>query len=207
MRSPSRKIFGALGIVLLCASASQASPGEERQRGPWYIGFGIGGGDAGYTIDSQSVGFSDMMRGVDTARVALNFQVGGTVLDQLLVGFDLTGIREQGTAAIGGVTVNAATQITDYNVMATYFPTVKGFFVRGGTGLAVAVAEVSGGGYSTSDTVSGFDLTVGAGYAFWLLRSFNLTVGIDLAQQFYSKTTGKPEDSRFWNFNLGFMWY
>ncbi len=207
MRSPSRRIFGALGIVLLYASASHAYPGMEHRRGPWYIGFGIGGGDAGYTLNGQSVGFSDMMRSFDTVRVAGNFQVGGTVLEQLLVGFDMSFIREQGTATVMGYTVNADTQITDYNVMATYFPLVTGFFVRGGTGLALAIQDVSGGGFSQSESVSGFDFDVGVGYAFWLLRSFNLTVGIDLAQQFYSKQTGKPDDSQFWTFNLGFMWY
>lgn len=207
MKSLSRKTFGALGILLLFASAAEAYPGMEHRRGPWYIGFGIGGGDAGYTLNGQSVGYSDMMRGLDSVRVAGNFQVGGTVLEQLLVGFDMLFIREQGSVGTGGITVNAATQITDYNVMATYFPLVTGFFVRGGTGLALAIQDVSVGVISQSESVSGFDVDVGVGYAFWLLKSFNLTVGIDLAQQFYSKQTGKPDDSRFWTFNLGFMWY
>jgi hypothetical protein len=53
---------------------------------------------------------------------------------------------------------------------------------------------------SASDTANGFGLLGGLGYAFWLGKSFNLTLNIDHSRQFYS--IGSDHDnSQFTIFN------
>lgn len=197
-----KKFFILLSFVFF-ASAVSAQYYSEHQRRSWYIGFGIGSGTGWFNFPGESVSFNEMFEGFDTVTLTMNFKVGGTVLPYLLVGFDWTAIRRAGSAE--GISV--AAQINNYNAVVTYFPFKEGFFVRGGGGFAGAIQDVSVSGVSGSATVGGVDILVGTGYAFWLGKSFNLTLNFDFSNQFYSGKKGDPDGSGFVNFYLGFDWY
>ena len=82
------------------------------------------------------------------------------------------------------------------------------FFLRGGVGLATLRVDASGFGTSASASVNGVNLTVGGGYAFWIGRTFNLTLNLDLSGQSYSSSDPTaPSKSNFTALWLGFDWY
>lgn len=197
-----KTIFISLFLLYFSSSAG-AQYYTEHERGSWYIGFGIGSGYGWFQFPGESVSFNEMFKGLSTTTLTLNFKVGGTVSPYLLVGFDITSIRRQGT----GEGIDAAVQINNYDAMVTYFPMKEGFFIRGGAGFAAAIQEVSVNGTSQIATASGMNILLGTGYAFWLLKSFNLTLNADYSLQSYSKKSGNPDSSQFINFYLGFDWY
>jgi hypothetical protein len=184
-----------------------------RQRDTWYIGFGLGTGGGGYTqSDGTRVTFSDAV-GSDPVTVSLNFKVGATLTPNLLLGFDTTAVRTAGTFDDAfGNRVTTAIQVNNYDAMLTWFPVGSGFYLRGGAGLASIVADVSvnGGGLRGSATRNGVGIVAGAGYAFWLGRSFNLTLNLDLSGQSYGKKSSDPSaprSSSAANLFVGFDWY
>jgi hypothetical protein len=59
-----------------------------------------------------------------------------------------------------------------------------------------------------SDDIDGANITIGAGYAFWLGQTFNLTVNLDYSAQAYdSNQAGAPTGTNFTAIWLGFDWY
>lgn len=186
------------------------------QRDSWYLGFGVGGGDGSVKLRSspyaptggtRSFGqyFKDIT-GASPTTVAVNLKAGVTVSPQLLVGLDVTAVRSD----VSGRGLSLAFQVTNYDLVATFFPAGRGFFLRGGGGIARFTYDASGSGVSLSDSATGPSLIAGVGYAFWLGQHFNLTVNLDYAHQWYS---GKddigvlPESSSMWAIWAGFDWY
>lgn len=198
----------ALSISLLALPTMAKA--ETHQRDSWYIGFGIGGGtDASYKYKGKEYSFDDEFKGYSekSGILALNFKVGATLTPKTLLGFDWTAVREEGKINVFGNTVTSSLQINNYFLMLTHFPWNEGFFLRGGGGLSNIVGEVKSGSLTWSDTASGSGLLGGVGYAFWLGKSFNLTVNLDHSRQFYPSSTTRPESSQFTTLSLGFDWY
>ena len=202
------KAFAALGIVLLLATVAEAQIGREHQRRSWYIGFGLGSGEGWRTDDGESKSFDEWfdLFNMNPTKMTFNFKVGATLTPNLLVGFDITALRAQASRTVMGADVSVAFQINNYDGMVTFFPTGEGFFIRGGLGLASFVTEIDTPIGSDSETVTGFGIVFGGGYAFWLLKSFNLTLNADYSLQSYGEGDG-PDSSRFLNIYLGFDWY
>lgn len=177
-----------------------AETSETHTRSNWYIGFGLGAGlDARYEINGEEITFDDWLEGLDKSpKTAINFKVGGTISPKTLLGFDGTAVRQEGT-----VGVDAAIQINNYFLMLTHFPYEEGLFFRVGGGLSNIVAEVDG----DRDVVSGYGILGGVGYAFWLGKSFNLTLNLDHSRQYYSGGSDDPDRSQFTIAYVGFDWY
>ena len=180
---------------------------ETHQRDSWYIGFGLGGASgASYEINGQEKTFEDWLDfwGFDdkSPKIAFNFKVGKTLSQKTLIGFDLSGAGQSGSLPGG----DGHIQISNFFLMFTHFPQEEGFFIRAGGGLSNLTAELDWGFGSVSDTASGFGLLGGLGYAFWLGKSFNLTLNIDHSRQFYSGGSD-PDNSQFTIFYVGFDWY
>lgn len=194
-----KKIILTLSVIVCFASSVSAQYYTEHQRRSWYIGFGIGSGYGWFDFPGESISFNEMFEGFNTATLTMNFKVGGTVSPYMLVGFDWTAIRRAGSAE----GISAAVQINNYDAVFTYFPFKEGFFLRGGLGFAGAIQDISGYGIATA---YGFDILLGTGYAFWLGRSFNLTLNADYSMQFYGGGD-EPDGSKFINIYLGFDWY
>lgn len=195
-------LLGALFVVLICPSFLTAG---EHQRDSWYIGFGIGAGfDEAWYVDGKKVTFEDW-HGLSDGNVtaALNFKAGGTLSPKLLLGFDLTSIGESST---NGYT-DRFCSIDNYFLMLTFFPWEEGFFSRVGGGVSDLQVEEDFGAYTIERSVDGYGFLIGMGYAFWLGKSFNLTLNVDHSRQYYNNSSGEPHRSKFTIVYLGFDWY
>ena len=182
-------------------------PGYYRPPGTrdvWYIGFGLGSGGGRFTLDDGThYRFSEGLR--DVVAVSLNFKVGATLSPSVLLGFDLTTLRTEGSGFdFFGNYGTYGVQVTNYDAMLTWFPVQRGPFLRAGLGLATISEDFIDG---TSHSRGGVGAVVGGGYAFWLGRSFNLTLNLDLSAQSYGRATNEPKSSSFANLWVGFDWY
>jgi hypothetical protein len=185
--------------------APASYPPQFRPRDTWYIGFGLGSGGGQYRDSVGTRALSDI--GTDSTSVFLNFKVGATLTPRLLLGLDIAGISTTGSAGTGWFgPMNATVQITNYDAMLTWFPMERGLFLRGGAGLSAFTLDDPSA--ITLRSIRGVNATVGGGYAFWLGRTFNLTVNLDLsAQRYDSSAAGAPTRSNFTALWLGFDWY
>ncbi|MBI3180346.1 MAG: outer membrane beta-barrel protein [Deltaproteobacteria bacterium] len=187
--------------------AQPASVSSDKSRGSWYIGFGLGSGPASLTFGSETTSYGEMFEGTDSMRLSLDFHVGGTINEQLLVGFMGAALRQQ--ANVSGSTV--ALQHNQYLAAVTYFPLPegKGLFVRGGAGLSAIVLDITTPFGSFTDTKGGFGFVAGAGYAFWIGESFNLTISNDFHYARFSgdEDLGEPTAGWFNAIQVGCMWY
>jgi hypothetical protein len=187
--------------------------GPIQQRGSWYIGFGLGGGDGSVNLPAGpinssggSTSFRNYLR-MSPTTVGINLKIGATLTPKLLLGGDITAIRSAGSQD----GVDASLQITNYLAMVTFFPWEKGFFLRGGLGFSKFNYDVSGG-FSASNSETGSAVQVGLGYAWWLGKAFNLTANLDFAGQSYGNSSSDPhgalpKSSSFWALGVGFDWY
>lgn len=174
----------------------------EPTRSPWYIGFGLGAGDGTVSFPGQSMNLGDLGGG---GRLGFNFKIGATLTPKLLLGFDLLTLSTFGTQTDQyGYAYDSTATIADADVMLTFFPWERGFFVRAGVGPSFLSFDYNS---YTSSSYAGFNGDVGLGYAFWLGDSFNFTVNGDFAAQTYGSSSNAPESSHFFLFWLGFDWY
>jgi hypothetical protein len=155
--------------------------------------------------------------GKSPTTASINFKFGATASPKLLLGFDLSGMS---AVAEDGYTTSKVS-IINYDAMATYFPWERGAFLRAGVGLSRLTVDLQnvpvGGGLEASGTNSwgGGNLSVGAGYAFWIGKGFNLTLNLDFTAQSYAggeERSGlivirKPTSSNYVALGIGFDWY
>jgi hypothetical protein len=185
-------------------------PGHQRDS--WYIGFGIGGGDASISLPasaSPTPGTYSMKEffGTSPTKLTMNFKVGATLTPRLLLGADITGFAASATYDTIYGEADRSLSISTLTGMVTFFPMETGLFLRGGLGLASFSTKLSVPGSPTSTAdASGVAYAAGVGYAFWLGRSFNLTANLDFSGQSYGGGDG-PDSTRFWALGLGFDWY
>lgn len=176
-----------------------AAPQPPPTRGSWYIGFGLGGG-SGQAIDTAgSLKLEDWVD-ASPATLLAQFQAGVTLTPRLLFGGELSVLRIASNT--GGVT--KAVQITNLDAMLTWYPLERGPFLRGGAGLSSFRRDWTG--YDTGQ-FGGANLTIGAGYAFWLGRTFNLSLHLDYSKQWYGANAIALTNSSYAALWLGFDWY
>lgn len=144
-------IFVAVCLVALANPPSVAAQPHPHDRNGWTLGFNLGGGSAGVTIDDQS---SDREGGTTG-----NLRVGYAVNPTTVLALESTvWLKEE-----SGVTLTFG--VTGPSV--TFFPSA-GFYLRGGAGLASV--RVSQDGASASE--SGFGLLIAGGNEFRVARTF-----------------------------------
>jgi hypothetical protein len=182
-------LVAALLLVPL-AGAAQEGGYYAPVRGPWYIGFGIGAGDGQTYVGGTTSSFHDILSstGSDNFRLGANFKIGAALNPTTLLGFDLTVLRGFGNAPGA---YDTWVQVTNFNLMFTFFPMQQGLFLRGGGGLAwleTGIRDQFTAAQATYD-YGGFDLLGGVGYAFPLTRRLALSLNADLSWQFYPWST------------------
>jgi hypothetical protein len=184
-----------------------------RHRDSWYIGFGLGTGGGSFVgPDGVRHSFSGSVPGGATA-VALNFKVGATVTPRLLLGFDLTVLTAIGDSVptscdyLGCDYRNSSVGVTSLAAMLTWFPLERGPFLRGGLGLASFSYDSYVLAAHSHYSRNGLGVVAGAGYAWWLGRTFNLTLGLDLLAQGYGRSEGHARSAQAAALMLGFDWY
>ena len=195
-------------LILLFSTFSLA---QEHKKSSWYIGFGLGTGDGAWEVNGEEVTFNEWFEGVSTSpRVTFNIGIGGIVNPKLHVGFEGSGIRQEGDGEIYGYGVEGNVQINNYLAALTYFPNGEGFFLKAGAGLSSIRYEISTSIYSSvvsvSESYSGTALLGGLGYAFWVGKHFNLCINADYSVQNYTDDEA-PDTSHFWNLYLSFYWF
>jgi Outer membrane protein beta-barrel domain len=174
----------------------------EKQRDSWYIGFGLGGGSGSAAGQDERLSFEDLS--IDSPTTGFfNFRVGATLTPRLLLGGELSGIA----AVASDGDFSSTVSISNADLVATYFPTGRGLSLRGGIGRSTFSTSLEGGGFDDSYEESGFNAMGGVGYAWWLGRTFNLSVNLDFYQQWYGASEVDVESSRFGVLYLGFDWY
>lgn len=182
------------------ADASPTSAGGHR-RGSWYIGFGLGGGDGQVTVGGRSYGFSNLLgRGADS--FAFNIRAGLTLTPQLLVGFDGGALAASATSPAEYVQLNV------YDVGIMFFPWREGFYLRAAAGPSNIDIKSDGPVLGGTGTLWGTNALAGVGYAWWLGRSFNLTLSADYRELWHAhRGPDGVTAAGGWSAYLGFDWY
>jgi hypothetical protein len=172
-------------------------PPATRDR--WYIGFGLGGGSGRATETSGDRPLADWVD-ADHLTAFLQFQAGVTLTPGLLLGGELDVLRTSSDTSQG----KKAAQISNVDAVLTWYPQEKGFFLRGGGGLTVFRREWPG---LSAAHYPGANLSVGTGYAFWIGRTFNLSLHLDYSRQWYGSNALDLTGSSYTVGWLGFDWY
>ena len=203
------RLLAALLTALPLAASAQYEPVDggspyAMRRSPIYIAVGAGTAFGVHAEDGVEETFREW--NADPPRRsysgALNFQIGLTVTDSLLVGFDYTLL---GTwSSEDGRDTGLGVQNAD--VVLTWFPQGDGLFLRGGGGLTSLTRQDTDLAPST-ETFGGANGMVGLGYALPLGRTLNLTLNGDLSVQRYGGGTGVPTSTRTLALYLGLAWY
>jgi len=160
MRRPTRTLAPAATVLLLIPALASAQERPQTREG-FYIGFGLGAGSLGCEdCDSREWGVSGYL------------QLGGTLNDQVLLGFESNGwTKEEGSARLTSSNASA---------VVTFYPNPEsGFHIKGGIGVATLKLDVSSFGGSTTGVgfVAGAGHDVRSGDNFSITPFANITVG------------------------------
>jgi len=210
----------ALAALVPAMALAQASPAARPthapyaygpQRDTWYVGFGIGSGVGSGDYAGQRLDFRDVY-GLSTTPFSLQLEIGATVRPDLLLGVDLRVLRTQSSGsyldAFGSLVSDPAVQVAQGLAMLTWFPARHGLYLRGGVGLASYSEDaVVNGAHAGGGSATGFSVLAGVGYALWMGRSFNMSVGLDLSAQAYGDQVNLPSTTRYGELMVGFHWY
>jgi hypothetical protein len=203
------RLLASLLAALPLAALAQYEPAgggsaHAMRRSPIYIAVGAGTAFGVYAEDGTEETFREW--NLDPPRRSysgsLNFQIGLTLTDSLLAGFDYTLLATWSSE--GGRDTGLGVQSAD--LVLTWFPQGDGIFLRGGGGLSSLTRQDTSSASST-ETFGGANGMVGLGYALPLGRTLNLTLNGDLAVQRYAGGTGAPSSTRTLALYLGLAWY
>jgi hypothetical protein len=187
-----------------------------RLRSPWYAAFSIGGGDGNIRLPARigqpkgTYSLHDFF-GKGPTTFAFDLDIGASLTPKLLLGGELTVFVAAATYSTPFGDLSRSVGMSNLNAVLTFYPFERGLFLRGGAGIASisATAEsfnVLGNKTKTTDSASGGDIALGAGYAFWLGQRFNLSLNLDWSRQFFGRSEN-VDGASFWRFGLGFGWY
>ena len=187
----SRLLVGMAGIVagvslLLTAAPSRAETYEHAREG-WFLGLGVGAGNAGFASDSDR-----------ETGAAGSFRAGYALNDQWGLGLESNAWRKE----VESVTFT-------FNVAGPavyYYPAGSGLVLRGGVGIGSIHASASSGSLTVSASDSGLGLTVGAGYDFRIKKSFSLGPQVDFGWMSID-SGGSSDEINYVNVGLSFDWH
>lgn len=186
-----------LAASLMFVFSASLSFAEGTDKDSWYIGFGIGYGDATISPDSaDSWSFSDKN---PDSMITIHFGVGAVLNNNVNFGLDVSAIRA--TWAVFNSEISY--QINNYLAALTFFPAETGFFLKAGAGMSALSLEVD----SDRDTVTGFAVLGGLGYFVNFGSSFNLGIGLDYSAQFFNDETKFKGSTSFWNAYVSLYWF
>ncbi|HOJ50345.1 MAG TPA: outer membrane beta-barrel protein [Spirochaetota bacterium] len=182
-------------LFLLIFSVSLFAQEEGNSKSDWYIGFGIGGGDAKFDDGSK---FSNV-----TTPISIWFGVGAIINDSIHFGLDISAvaaINEENDPIFGKIKEHY--QLNRYYAALTYFPFYEGLFFRAGAGLSVYLAKLEVSGIEFSDSTNGFGGLIGIGYCFNISDSFNIGINFDFDYSSFSEG-----DIKSYQIYISFNWF
>jgi hypothetical protein len=178
MRAIRQIIMMLFAAMLLAAPAATMAGDHEHTRSGFFVGFGLGSGNAAWDWTDPDTG-----RNPSENSGILNFRIGGAVRDNLILGLEGTAwakrwdVQNSSGAALGEITVTFV--LTTFGV--TFFPGNNGFYLKGGVGVASAVPKIEFGTAPTSETDRGYGLLGALGYEWRLTQKFALAPQVEVA--------------------------
>ena len=178
---------------------------SNRERRYWYAGRDIGVGSGQLPINSESTLMQDQISsGSGSGGV---FEIGLTVNPKLLIGIRMGGYGDYQTENNFS---NTRRDVSTFFLAGSYFPKSKGLFYRGGLGYSsysfkseTFVPSSQRDEILHDYSVAGIGGEIGLGYAFWMGRSFNLTLSGNIGGNYF-----KDAEVSIWKqYSLGLMWY
>jgi hypothetical protein len=181
-------VVAVLTVVLMLSLTGAAAAGkwpDERQG--FFLGLNLGGGTAGADVSTGDV---DREGGV-----AGNFRVGYAFQDQFGLGLETAGWAKEVDGDWWSYSVSG--------LGFTFWPSGKGFHIRGVIGSGSVSYSSESGGVTTTISDSGLGLSGGIGYEIRLAKKFALGPHID-----YNYADVNDDLSvDFVNFTVGANWY
>jgi len=164
-----RTLCGIALCVVLAAPAWAQRTDRPHRSGLWgELGAGPG------LVRIASSGCSDVV----TAGGVTNYvRIGATVSDRVVIGLEVFSLLNRGLGFSSGDTTKTAETATAA-VVVLWFPSRRGFFFKGGAGLAVGqftIPETAGADTSNGD---GIGVTFGFGWDFAISRKFAVTANL-----------------------------
>ena len=105
------------------------------------------------------------------------FRIGGTVSDRVLIGVEVFSSLDRAFGFSRGDTTTTAETATA-TVVVLWFPSRRGFFFKGGVGLAGGQFTVPGTAGVDTSNGGGIGLTFGFGWDFAISRKFAITTNL-----------------------------
>jgi hypothetical protein len=185
-----KKGIAVLSMVLLVASVLPVAAGRyDHARTGFFVGFGLGGGNAGIKDgDSRENGGAG------------SFRVGYAVRQDLVVGLENAAWVKSET--VSGIDLTLSFNVATFGV--TYYPGNQGLYVKGGIGFGSAKWEAAVGNAKLSWTDSGLGLLGAAGYEWRLTQKFAIGPEVAFA---YLNVGGDLESADFVSGHVTFNWY
>jgi hypothetical protein len=202
--------LAALGLDGPSGSAAPDAPPAaevEPARSPWWFALGLGSGNAVLSLAGGDRTVRSVIGG-DPARIALQVGAGVSVGPKLLVGLELAALRA-GAAVADPVLgdVRRAVQLTNLDLLLTFYPSGRGFFVRGGGGLSSLGIDEHASSVNHHDRYGGLNVAGGVGYAWWIGRRFNFLLDLDASRHRLFHSAAGPTSASYWMLFAGIGWY
>jgi len=105
------------------------------------------------------------------------FRIGGTVSDRVVIGLEVFSLLDRAFGFSPGDTSTTAETATA-TVVVLWFPSRRGFFFKGGVGLAAGQFTVPGTAGADTSNGGGIGLTFGFGWDFAISRKFAVTTNL-----------------------------
>jgi hypothetical protein len=193
MRSPLLTTLLLATTLAASASAQESRPSNVR-KGFW-IGFGLGGGvNLSQGLDDKSLwGGNGYIR------------LGGTTKPNILLGGEAIGW----SASDRGNTLERG----NAHFVVMWYPNVKkGFYLKGGIGVASIGESRTSGNTTTTTTKGGFGTGAGLGYELQIGKNLYLVPSADFLLQVFSSENDPvlgniPGTNTMLLFNLGLTWH
>jgi len=187
MRFPRASMMILCALMIVPAYAFAGS--HPQSRNGFFIGFGLGGGNAGIKNgDNRKTGGAGI------------FRIGYAVKEDLVFGLESSGWTKSETDM--GVDLTLTFSVATFGV--TYYPGNQGLYIKGGIGFASSSWEAAMGNAKATYSDHGFGLLGGAGYEFRLTDKFALGPEVDFA---YLNVGGVVESANFVSGHLMLNWY
>src|SRR5512145_1299634 len=157
------RLLASILIALPLAAAAQYEPAGHpygQRRSPIYLAVGLGTAAGVYVEDGASDTFRDWNNDPPRRSLSgcLNLQIGLTLSESVLVGFDYSALGTWSTDE--GFETGLGVQNAD--AVVTWFPQGEGFFLRGGGGFS-SLTRQDTSYYESTETFGGVNGMVGAG--------------------------------------------
>lgn len=199
-------------LITLCLVQTASMNATAREKGSWYIGFGLGSGigwldtdDYGRNTFRESFDKIGDRNGFDFSDPAPAFTglfgVGAIISPIFHLGGEVSGITQQVSDKGYIVTL----RVLSAYVTGTYYPVEKGLLFKLGAGYNRFSEEVIGGGDIRDNGTSGYGGLVGIGYDISFGSSFNLGLHADYTMQQYNRKG--INNLSFLNIYVSFYWF